>query len=239
MFVRGAKKRYDYWQMQLFESGCKTVGRTEFWKQIKRTVNGQEVSEQDIQMIVTQVKSHLDLCNDDHLLDLGCGNGALSSYFFGDIREFTGVDFSEYLLGVADEFFHPDKATYINDDVVAFVRSCGTRATFTKVLIYGVMSYLDRESLSEVLTRIGESFRAVSRIFIGNIPNEHMMKRFYSNRGNTDYDSDDPSSPIGVWWKPPELSRICEEAGYEATELRMPEEFYGAGYRFDMLLVKR
>jgi len=217
----------------------KTVGRTEFWKQIKRTVNGQAVSEQDIRMIVAQVKSHLDLCNDDHLLDLGCGNGALSSHFFGDIREYTGVDFSEHLLGVAEEFFHSDKATYVNDDVGAFVRSRGTCPAYTKVLIYGVMSYFDRERLSDVLALIGESFKMVSRVFIGNIPDEHMAKRFYSNRNNTDYDLEDPSSSIGVWWQPLELSRICKKAGYETTELRMPEEFYGAGYRFDMLLVRR
>ena len=46
----------------------KTVGRNEFWKQIKRTVNGKEVSQKDINQIVFQIKNKLKLSSQDILL---------------------------------------------------------------------------------------------------------------------------------------------------------------------------
>lgn len=225
--------------METYQDYHRSVGRTEFWKQIKRTVNGQPVSEQDIQMIVLQVQAHLDLQHNDHLLDLGCGNGALSSRFFDHIGQFTGVDLSEYLLGVAEEFFQTTATTYVQKDIVDFVRDCTEDVTFTKVLIYGVVSYLTKDALFEVLTRTHRVFRKSSRIFIGNIPNKQKAAEFYANRGHTNYILDDPSTPIGIWWEPNELRQMCETAGYGAVELRMPDVFYGAPYRFDMLLTRR
>ena len=83
----------------------KSVGKKEFWKQIKRTVNGVEVSENDIHMIVEAIRNALNLNKEDHVLDLGCGNAALASKFFGDIHSYSGFDFSDYLLSIAKENF--------------------------------------------------------------------------------------------------------------------------------------
>ena len=63
----------------------KTVGKTEFWKQIKRTVNGKEVSDSDIKKIVCAINDALQLNENDYVLDLGCGNAALASYFLPKI----------------------------------------------------------------------------------------------------------------------------------------------------------
>lgn len=60
----------------------KTCARDDFWSQVKRTVNGKPVSQDQIEMIVDAVISGLSLGMDDRLLDLCCGNGALTRYFF-------------------------------------------------------------------------------------------------------------------------------------------------------------
>lgn len=65
-----------------FKEHPKTVAQDDFWAQVKRTVNGQPVSQEQIDMIVARVKSGLILQRGDKLLDLACGNGALSRYFF-------------------------------------------------------------------------------------------------------------------------------------------------------------
>ncbi|MDG2113706.1 MAG: hypothetical protein P8N02_13955, partial [Actinomycetota bacterium] len=64
--------------------------RNDFWSQIKRTVNGEPVSEEDIGMIVDQVTGQLQLASADHLLDLGCGNAALAARMFDCIALYTG-----------------------------------------------------------------------------------------------------------------------------------------------------
>jgi len=216
----------------------KTVGRNEFWKQIKRTVNGKEVSENDISDIVKQISDNVALNEKDHLLDLGCGNGALASNFFSTVNLYTGVDFSEYLLGVAKEYFNPSNVEYIGDNAENFINKGQNSSAYTKILIYGVMSYFDSNGLIEILTRIKKDFVNVNCVFIGNIPNRSKAKEFYDIRGVVDFDLDDNNSAIGTWWSPEELMKVCNQIGYKAEILYMPASFYGAKYRYDILLKK-
>jgi len=216
----------------------KTVGRRDFWKQIKRTVNGQEVSEKDISRIVTQVSQNLCLRKSDHLLDLGCGNGALASNFFSEVGYYTGVDFSEYLLDVAKEFFNPEGVKYIDSSVESFVNNCDNPSEYTKILIYGVMSYFGREGFIQILTKIKQDFINAKCIFIGNIPNELKAEEFYGNRGVLEYDVGDMNSAIGTWWTPEGLLRCCNEIGFKAELFYMPTCFYGAKYRYDIRLTR-
>jgi len=216
----------------------KSVGRDEFWKQIKRTVNGKEVSEEDISNIVNQITNHLHPNERDHLLDLGCGNGALASNFFPSIGQYTGVDFSEYLLGVAQEFFNPENVEYIDDNAENFISNCENPQIYTKILIYGVMSYFGRKGLINILTKIKNDFVSSDFVFIGNIPNKLKAQEFYDNGGVTNFDVDDSKSAIGTWWDPEELIQICNDIGLKVELLYMPDSFYGSKYRFDVLLTR-
>jgi cyclopropane fatty-acyl-phospholipid synthase-like methyltransferase len=73
-------------------------------------------------MIISQITLNLELGPNSHLLDIGCGNGALAARLFPYLNKYTGVDFSTYLLEVANEYFKPDSSIkYIEDDAVHFV----------------------------------------------------------------------------------------------------------------------
>jgi SAM-dependent methyltransferase len=211
--------------------------RDDFWSQIKRTVNGKPVSEEDIEMIVTQYADHLDLSSRDHLLDLGCGNAALAARTFDRIASYTGVDFSSYLLEIANEYFKPDASvTYIENDAASFVKDCPEPGAYDKLLCYGCMSYLSREELLGLIETLHDRFSNLERAFFGNIPNTSKAPEFFARRDVKDYDLDDPKSPIGVWWDPDELSDAASAFGFTAKVVHMPEQFYGATYRFDLLL---
>jgi SAM-dependent methyltransferase len=216
----------------------KSVGRDEFWKQIKRTVNGKEVSEEDISNIVKQITNHILPNKEDHLLDLGCGNGALASNFFPSIGQYTGVDFSEYLLGVAQEFFNPENVEYVDDSAENFINNCESPQIYTKILIYGVMSYFGRKGLINILTKIKNDFVNSDCVFVGNIPNKLKAQEFYDNEGVTNFDVEDSKSAIGTWWDPEELIQICNDIGFKVELLYMPDSFYGSKYRFDILLTR-
>jgi SAM-dependent methyltransferase len=216
----------------------KTVGKTEFWKQIKRTVNGQEVSEKDIDAIIFQIKNNLLFNRTDELLDFGCGNGALASRLFPLISHYSGVDFSQYLLDIAKEYFQPtDKVNYYFSDIISFLNTKFLHSNPTKILIYGVMAYLTREEVSYLFSKMMES-NGLQRVFIGNIPNSSFAKEFYLNREITDYDLNDAKSEIGVWWDPIAICKIAEEVGFTTKVLTMPSGFYSAHYRFDLVLEK-
>ena len=216
----------------------KTVGRKDFWNQIKRTVNGKRVSEEDISNIVKQITNHIHPNKKDHLLDLGCANGALASYFFPIINKYTGVDFSKYLLGVAKEFFNPKNVQYVDEDAVVFINSCDNSKIYTKILIYGTMAYFSREGLINTITKIKKDFINCEKVFIGNIPNRLKAKEFYNKGGVMEFNLDDNKSSIGIWWNPDELIKICKEIGFKTEILYMPDSFYGSKYRFDILLTR-
>lgn len=215
----------------------KKFSRDDFWSQIKRSVNGKPVPESDICMIVDQIKLHMQFSKEDHLLDVGCGNGALASRFFDCVARYTGVDFSAYLLEIANEYFKPDnRVQYIEDDARSFSTTYTETSGINKLLVYGCASYFSREEFVLFLKNISERFSGINTIFIGNIPDIEKAPEFYSRRDITDYDVDDNQSPIGVWWDQNFLIKKGEELGFVASCVKMPETFYGHHYRFDLVL---
>ena len=53
----------------------KTVDPKDFWGQVKRAINGQAVTQEQIDLIVEAVCNGLLFGKTDNLLDIGCGNG--------------------------------------------------------------------------------------------------------------------------------------------------------------------
>ena len=213
----------------------KSVGKKEFWKQIKRTVNGKEVSENDIMMIVNAISSGLDFESDDNLLDLGCGNAALASRLFPSIDKYVGLDFSKYLLKVAKDNFHIKNKTSFK---VFDLRKDKLRLSdnnITKVLIYGTISYLSKREVRGLLMNLRERLPNLKKIFIGNIPNVKYSSEFFSRRNLKNQKLNDPESVIGVWWEPEAFSKLMENIGFNVKIRTMPADFYGYKIRFDLV----
>lgn len=214
----------------------KKFARDDFWAQIKRTVNGQPVSEREITLIVDQIKRYMQFSPTSHLLDIGCGNGALASRFFPYIANYTGVDFSAYLLGIAREYFMPAaNIRYIESDAKSFVASYAPTEAIDRVLVYGCMSYFSREDFAEFLRNVRERFVNVSTIFVGNVPDINSAASFFAARSIRQYELDNPQSPIGVWWAQNELIQLGDPLGFSTQCVKMPPDFYGYPYRFDVV----
>ena len=77
----------------------------EFWKQVKRTVNGKSVSKEDINLITTKIFESLELKISDKLLDIGCGNGAITSFFKTKVSTIKAFDPSPYMIEIANKYF--------------------------------------------------------------------------------------------------------------------------------------
>lgn len=70
----------------------KQFDRKDFWQQVRRTINGQPISDDQIQLIVQQIAKGLSLGQRDRLLDIGCGNGALTVLLAPLAGEILGVE---------------------------------------------------------------------------------------------------------------------------------------------------
>jgi cyclopropane fatty-acyl-phospholipid synthase-like methyltransferase len=221
----------------LYKEYPKTCAPDDFWGQVKRTVKGQAFSPDQINMIVHAICDRLHFVKTDILLDLGCGNGALSKYFFPFCTGVLGVDHSQCLISIAKKNFEQEPYyIFFESDMLAYVRSENEPHRFTKVLCYGAFQYLADNIAKTVLALINQRFANVSSILIGNLPDKDKIDAFYPPE--IDYSNlvNDHSSPLGIWRTKNEFDDLAQETGWE-TEFRiMPDEFCAAHYRYDAIL---
>lgn len=212
---------------------------TDFWGQIRRTVNGQPVSEAQIDMIVERVRLALNLQHGDVLLDLACGNGALGSRLFDPLSAYLGVDFSPRLIEVAQKYFAREPTVaFMQGDASEYVTEEAHPHSFNKVLCYGSFSYFSREQASNVLKQLHTRFDCVSHVFIGNLPDRDLAHLFYKPDGFTPAVLDDHTSPIGIWRTRGDFVELARTAGWKAEITTMPAHYYAAHYRYDVLLTR-
>ena len=215
----------------------KTCRPDDFWGQVKRTVNGVPVSNEQIQLILDAVTAGLELEPSDELLDLCCGNGALSDLLFRRCVGGLGVDFSEYLISIAGKYFAtPPTRTYMLGDVVEFCRHPVEPQRFSKALCYGSFSFLEADRAECVLASLSSEFPRLTRIFIGNYPDKDRFSEFFGDRPIQTGVENDPSSPIGIWRTQEEFGELARRTCWRAEFKKMPEQYYAAHYRYDVVL---
>lgn len=217
-----------------------TCDPEDYWAQVGRTVNGKSVPQEQIDLIITAVRAGLEFADDDLLLDLCCGNGALTTHFFRLCRGGLGVDFSAFLIDVANQrFSHRPSEGYLLDDVIDYVRNAdaGQAAGFTKALCYGAFQCLDHGPAAELLSLLRRRFSGLKRLFIGNLPDKGRLAEFYRDRPYTPGIEDRADTPIGIWRTADEFRTLAASTGWQCQISLMPPAFYGAHYRYDALLV--
>lgn len=221
------------------DAHARTQAPDDFWGQIRRTVNGKPVSEEQIGLIVDTIKRHLDLRDKQVLLDLACGNGALSSRLFDACAGCLGVDMSDYLIEVAQKHFQraPDYS-FVAQGAREYVEAESRPERFSKVLCYGSFSYFPESDAKAVLQSLHDKFSNVQRVFIGNLPDRERADRFYKNGMASELELKDSQSQIGIWRTRQEFEALAAEAGWRAQFFEMPSDFYAAHYRYDVLLTR-
>lgn len=216
---------------------AKTRAPEDFWGQIRRTVQGEPVSDEQIQMIVDTIKAALRLKADDKLLDLACGNGALSHLFFDSIAEYLGVDSSEYLISVAKKNFEVFPGyQFMTQGAADYVQNESHPERFSKVLCYGSFSYFLAADAVDVLRTLYVKFTKVKTVFIGNLPDKDRAAAFYKGKQASAAEMSDSYSQLGIWRNQIEFAQLAGEAGWKANFSVMPPEYYAGHYRYDVQL---
>jgi hypothetical protein len=209
----------------------------ELWRQVKRTVHGVPVGDDQIRMIIDAIADGLALNADDHVLDLACGNGGLSRYLFDRIAGLYGCDLSESLIAVARRYFAaPPRFEFTLTDVVTCVNGVDAPQRFTKMLCYGSFSYFSPDEAVAVLDGLSRRFPRVTHAYLGNLPDKDCAERFFPPGEAQRQVLDDHRTAIGVWRTTAEMTRLAETCGWRARFHQMPAGFYAAHYRYDVVL---
>ncbi|MGC8485752.1 MAG: class I SAM-dependent methyltransferase [Candidatus Baltobacteraceae bacterium] len=215
----------------------KTLAPDDFWGQVRRTVNGAPIDDRQISMIVAAVREGLLFTPKDGLLDIACGNGALSKEFFNDISSFYGVDSSEYLIQVAQKnFARPPDFTFDRLFIRDMIGEPTANFRVTKALCYGSFSYFSYDDANELIFKLPLKCPNLTKLYIGNIPDLERVRKFY---GEADIEAASLArhqSQIGIWRSQSEMMELALSAGWSCEVRLMPNSFYASHYRFDAIL---
>ena len=153
----------------------KTLPPDDLWGQVRRTVYGKAISEDQIQLIVDAIVAGLEIPPARALLDIGCGNAALSERLFPHCDQCLGVDASEYLISVANARFASPRHRFICQDALEYVEKETEPLAFDKVLCFAVLPYLSDENAERLLTTLARRFQHVRSVFVGNLPDPNCV----------------------------------------------------------------
>jgi cyclopropane fatty-acyl-phospholipid synthase-like methyltransferase len=221
----------------LYKEHAKTKESDDLWGQVFRTVQGKPVGQDQIQMIVEAIRAGLNFKANDVLLDLACGNGALSNYFFDELAGFHGVDYSGFLIGVAkDRFENAPSFQFTEMDVNEFVDHEKDREKYTKALCYGSFAYFNEATANKVLQTVYERFENVQTFYIGNIPDLDRASNFYKESIPAPSALADSSTSIGTWRSQSDFESLADRTGWTVEFHEMPKDFFAAHYRYDVIL---
>jgi SAM-dependent methyltransferase len=220
-----------------YDAHARSVAADAYWKQVRRTVNGEPIAEAQIMLILDAVVTGLTLAPTDVVLDLACGNGALSSYLFDKCAGLVGIDISPYLIEIAQKnFARSPNYRFSAEDAVSYLRHERDTSIFTKALIYGAFQYFSKNDAALILEALKERFSGVTRVFIGNLPNRLRADRFFGELSPTEAELNDHEARIGVWYRPGEFEELAQRAGWQTSCSYMPADFDASNYRFDVTL---
>ena len=222
----------------LYESHARSCDPNDFQGQVMRNPHGKSVGPDQVAMIVDAIGKGLDLGPDDVLLDLCCGNGAITDPVFARCRGGLGVDFTPYLIEVAKKNFEssPDRL-YLLADALEFVETTDDTKRFTKAFCYGAFQCLPELTAVGVLAALRRRFPNLQRMFIGNLPDLDRVGKFFERDIPSPEELKRHDTLFGIWRTEQEMAKLAAGCGWRTEFSRMPSAFYGAHYRFDATLV--
>jgi cyclopropane fatty-acyl-phospholipid synthase-like methyltransferase len=208
-------------------------------KQVGKTVNGAEISANQIELIVDSIARTLRLASEDFLVDLCCGNGLLTRELAPLVRRTVGVDYTRGLIDTAKARHAFHNVEYLESDIMGLDKS--HLSGLKKVLMYEALQHFAIEQLSTLLEKFSH-LEAGSLVLIGSIPDRDKLRVFYDTDEKFAFykQSERERKPhMGRWWSVPEIETLVSASGaLEAQFLAQAPGLYTAHYRFDVLLTK-
>jgi len=207
-------------------------------KQVGKTVNGQEISELQVKLIIENIVNVLRLCAKDFVVDLCCGNGLITRQLAPFVKKIVGVDFTSGLIDTAKEYKAFHNIEYVNSDVLNLDPEY--LLGLKKILMYEALQHFSAEQLIHLLDELS-GLESGSLVFFGSIPNKEKLKVYYDTEEKYAFymKCESEGEPhIGRWWLMNEIEQLGAMRGFKAIFLPQVQTLYTSYYRFDVLLEK-
>jgi cyclopropane fatty-acyl-phospholipid synthase-like methyltransferase len=207
-------------------------------KQVGKTINGQEVSEHHVKVIVENITEVLRLNAKDSVVDLCCGNGLITRQLAPHVKEVVGVDFSSGLIEAAEKCNSFHNIKYVTSDVLNL--NAKYFSGLKKIVMYEALQLLSEQQFGALLDDL-KGLASGSLVFLGSIPNKEKFSVYYDTEEKIAFQKQRESEGrphMGRWWLMNEIGQLASTRGFKTTFLPQDPTLYTAYYRYDFLLEK-
>ncbi|KIQ32134.1 hypothetical protein RT97_13930 [Variovorax paradoxus] len=224
----------DYWKNH-YDANAEKFADSPL-KQVDRTINGEEMSQAQLDLTIDAVVQALDLQRGDRLVDLCCGNGLITEAIARQVEKIVGVDFSEKLVEFARQSNSAPNIEYVVSDVSKLPSDFFGEAN--KVYMRDSVSCLNSEGLSRLFRLIGGAAH-FEKLYIAGVPDADKLAVYYDDDEKMAFyrQREAMGKPhIGTWWTEEEIRKLIEAAGLQVSFYAQHRELASAYYRFDCVI---
>ncbi len=209
--------------------------------QVGHSINGSAISQLDVDVIINDITNGLSLNKNDSLLDLCCGNGAITHKLSKTCRNIVAIDLSKELISIAKKQFSAENIIYEHRDVYSLTKQFGHSLNINKVLMFAALQHFKKNDLADLLLLIFSICGSDTRIFFGFVTdnsykwkfhNSPKKKILYYTRRLLKYDK------MGTWWQKDYIAEVCHSLNLTCTFQSVLKGCYGYPYRFHCTIQK-
>jgi len=208
-------------------------------RQAEWTIGGEPLPADDVFAHVAEIVARLELTHESRLLDLCCGNGLITELLADHCAGVVGVDFSEYLLEVAErEAQHPSVRYQWGNAVSLGETNPPLDGNFDRVLMLGSLQYFLPDDLDGILAGLVTLVAPGAVILLRDIPHRRRKWHFYRTgrqRLTHLWNSIGGQDALGTWWEAEWIESRARSMGWSASFL-VSADPDSARYRFDAQL---
>lgn len=216
-----------------FEDALVQVGKTQF---------GHPVEREQLELLVSHISDTLELASHDDALDLGCGNGILTSVLADRVNSVVGLDYSEVLLASARKHFGGQRLEYAQADLLRPADIELPSTGYSKAWSVEVVQNLTPESLTELLAWLLKKTTTDFTFLASGIPDIARIRAFYDTADRWNHHIENMQKgreQMGYWWSQNELEKCADTVGFDVSFRDLPSNFYTAHYRIDAVFRRR
>ncbi|HED33218.1 MAG TPA: class I SAM-dependent methyltransferase [Gammaproteobacteria bacterium] len=226
---------------QYYRDRVENKDRSDFLWQVGKTVDGVSVPDEQIDLIIENIASKLQLGIKDIVLDIGCANGLLTKKIAGYVTKVTGLELTSELYEVACEYNSHGNIKYINANILDYEIGEGNDK-FTKVYLYEVMQHLSYQEADMLFKKLGDITADDVSIFIGGVLDVEKKWNFFDtferrSRYFTGLLSE--SDPFGSWYHKDYFNCLALRHNFDSECVSQKNRLYTSHYRFDCVLTRK
>lgn len=215
-----------------------------FWDKSAKQSNDelsqvQRKDNESLQLTIDNITNHLEVNNNDNVLDVCCGNGMITSSISNKCKSIVGVDLSSELIKKAKNNY--PEITFVKGGATE-LSSIYDKYQFDKIYLQFSFQYFDKKGQGEkVIKEMIQVLKPNGLLFIGDIPNHQKIWTYYNSFAKRFFYITSKlrgTNRMGKFWQKEELDTICKKLNVKGKFITQEEKLPYSHYRFDYLIQK-